>query len=213
MPSSIAHSRPIRELVLKVYSVENARMTSHKFARNSEQKGFGIEYINALYGYALMLTRNKVEAEDLVQETYARALEAQHRLRDDSNIKGWFFTILRNTWLNQIRKRRLAPQFVDVDGEEGGADLLPGRTRNSQEILISKENTEQVQSAIGRLSAEFREVILLREFEELSYQEIANVLNCPAGTVMSRLGRARAKLRTLLAEMSSQPLNSGKARR
>jgi RNA polymerase sigma-70 factor (ECF subfamily) len=188
-------------------------MTSHKFALNTEQKGFGIEYISALYGYALMLTRNKVEAEDLVQETYARALEARHRLRDVSNIKGWFFTILRNIWLNQLRRRKLEPEVVDVDGEEGGSDLLPGHTCNSQEILISKEDAEQVQSAIGRLSAEFREVILLREFEELSYQEIANVLNCPAGTVMSRLGRARAKLRTLLTEMSSQPLNSGKASR
>ena len=188
-------------------------MMSQKTARNSEQKGFGIEHINALYGYALMLTRNKVEAEDLVQETYARALEAQHRLRDDSNIKGWFFTILRNIWLNQIRKRKSGAQLVDFDDEEGRADLLPGHTRNSQEILISKENGEQVHSAIGRLSAEFREVILLREFEELSYQDIANVLNCPAGTVMSRLGRARAKLRTLLTEMSSQPPNSGKASR
>jgi RNA polymerase sigma-70 factor (ECF subfamily) len=186
---------------------------SQKFGQNSEQKGFGIEYINALYGYALMLTRNKVEAEDLVQETYARALEAQHRLRDASNIKGWFFTVLRNIWLNQIRKRKSGPHLIDVDAEEGGADLLPGHTRNSQEILIGKESAEQVQSAIRRLSAEFREVILLREFEELSYQEIANVLNCPAGTVMSRLGRARAKLRTLLTEMSSQPPNSGKASR
>jgi RNA polymerase sigma-70 factor (ECF subfamily) len=188
-------------------------MMFQRFGRTSEQKAFGIEYMNALYGYALMLTRNSVEAEDLVQETYVRALEARHRVRDDSNIRGWFFTILRNLWLNQMRKRKSTPQLVDVDGEEGGADLLPGRERNSQEILIGNEDAEHVRIAIGRLPSEFREVILLREFEELSYQEIANVLNCPAGTVMSRLGRARAKLRILLAETSSQPLSYGKASR
>ncbi|WP_158942944.1 sigma-70 family RNA polymerase sigma factor [Granulicella sp. S190] len=188
-------------------------MMFQKVGRNSENEGFGIEYLDSLYGYALMLTRNSVEAEDLVQETYVRALKAQHRLREDSNIKGWFFTILRNIRLNEIRKGKTGPHLVDVDGEEGGADLLPGHTRNSQEILIGKEDAEQVQVAIGRLSAEFREVILLREFEELSYQEIAVVLNCPAGTVMSRLGRARAKLRTLLAETSSQPLSYRKASR
>jgi RNA polymerase sigma-70 factor, ECF subfamily len=185
-------------------------MMFHKVGRDGEKEAFGLEYINALYGYALMLTRNSAEAEDLVQETYVRALEAQPRLREDSNIKGWFFTILRNLWLNQLRKRKSGPTLVDVDGEEGGADLLPGQTRNSQEILLGKEDAERVQAAIDQLSTEFREVILLREFEELSYQEIANVLNCPAGTVMSRLGRARAKLRVLLVEAPSQSQHYGR---
>ena len=85
-----------------------------RFARTSEQKAFGIEYMNALYGYALMLTRNSVEAEDLVQETYVRALKAQHRLREDSNIKGWFFTILRNIWLNQMRKGKSGKVWVSM---------------------------------------------------------------------------------------------------
>jgi len=188
-------------------------MMFQRVGRISENEAFGIKYMDALYGYALMLTRNSFEAEDLVQETYVRALEAQHRLREDSNIKGWFFTILRNIWLNQIRKGKSGPQLVDVDGEEGGADLLQAHALNSQEILIGKEDAEQVQFAIGRLSAEFREVILLREFEELSYQKIAVVLNCPLGTVMSRLGRARAKLRTLLGETSCRPPGYGKASR
>jgi RNA polymerase sigma-70 factor, ECF subfamily len=148
-----------------------------------------------------------------VQETFVRALEAQHRLREDSDIKGWFFSILRNIWLNQIRKGKSGPQLVDVDGEETGADLRQSYERNSQEILIGKEDAEQVQFAIGRLSSEFREVILMCEFEELSYRGITVVLNCPAGTVMSRLGRACAQLRTLLGETSSRPLGCGKASR
>jgi RNA polymerase sigma-70 factor (ECF subfamily) len=91
-----------------------------------------------------------------------------------------------------------------MDGEDGSVGLLPGYTRNSQEILIDQEGAEQVQAAVGKLSTEFREVILLRQFEELSYKEIASVLNCPIGTVMSRLGRARSHLRTLLDEAMSQ---------
>jgi RNA polymerase sigma-70 factor, ECF subfamily len=173
-------------------------MMFQKADRNKHADAFGLEYIDALYGYALMLTRNRVEAEDLVQETYVRALEAQHRLRKDSNVKGWILTILRNLWLNQLRKRKSEPLLVEMDGQEGGADYVPGNALDSYEILAGKEDVKRVQVAIGQLSTEFREVILLREFEELSYQEMATVLDCPMGTVMSRLGRARAKLRVLL---------------
>src|SRR5580698_7883347 len=121
------------------HSVENAGMTFHRVER-SEQEASGFEYINALCGYALMLTRNSAEAEDLVQETYVRALEAQHqRLPEDSNIKGCFFTILRDLWLNQLRKRKSEPTLIDVDGEDGGTDLVPGHIRNSEEILIGQD--------------------------------------------------------------------------
>jgi RNA polymerase sigma-70 factor, ECF subfamily len=165
----------------------------------------GIENIDGLYGYALVLSRNRTEAEDLVQETYVRALEAVNRLRENSNIKGWMFTILRNLWLNELRKRRSTPQVVEIDGEDNPSDVLAGNTKNSHEIFVSNEDSERVHMAIAKLPIEFREIIVLREFEELSYQEIADVLACPVGTVMSRLGRARAKLRSILTEMESAP--------
>ena len=79
---------------------------------------------SGLYGYAMALTRNQAEAEDLVQETYVRAMQAMQRLRADSNIKGWFFTILRNTWFNQLRKRRNAPQMVEIEAEDGIANNM-----------------------------------------------------------------------------------------
>lgn len=151
----------------------------------------------------MVLTRNRTEAEDLVQETYVRALEAAGRLRANSNIKGWLFTILRNLWLNELRKRRSSPTFVEVDGDDGSADTLAGNHKDAHEIFVSSEHAVAVQSAINDLPWEFREILILREFQELSYQEIASVLGCPAGTVMSRLGRARAKLRTLLQEVWS----------
>lgn len=161
------------------------------------------ENVDGLFGYAMVLTRNRAEAEDLVQDTYVRALEAAGRLREHSNIKGWMFTILRNLWFNQLRKRRNAPAAVELDGDEHTAESLIGNGRDAHDIYVSNEDSEIVRCAIDELSVEFREIILLREFEQLSYQEIADVLGCPAGTVMSRLGRARAKLRTVLAEMWS----------
>src|SRR5277367_290786 len=85
----------------------------------------GVEHIDGLYSYALVLTRNRSEAEDLVQETYVRAIGAMGRLRPESNVKSWLFTILRNVWLNQLRQRRSAPEIVDmeVDGIRGGLDV------------------------------------------------------------------------------------------
>jgi RNA polymerase sigma-70 factor, ECF subfamily len=133
------------------------------------------QHIDGLYSYALALSRSRVDAEDLVQETYVRAIPAVRRLRKESDAKGWMFTILRNIWLNQLRQ------------PEPHARLL------------TSLDQDQVRQAVSRLPVESREVILLREFEDLSYQEIAGVLKCPIGTVMSRLGRARSELRALLS--------------
>jgi RNA polymerase sigma-70 factor (ECF subfamily) len=159
----------------------------------------GVEYLDALYSYALVLTRNHAEAADLVQETYVRALPAMGRLRVGSNTKSWFFTILRNVWLNELRKWRNGPQLVEIDLADGVADSVVEPSRNSHDLYVSKIEAEQVRAAIQELSVDFREIILLREYEELTYQEIASILKCPVGTVMSRLGRARAKLRILLS--------------
>jgi RNA polymerase sigma-70 factor (ECF subfamily) len=155
----------------------------------------GIEYLDGLYSYAMVLSRNHAEAEDLVQETYVRALQALGRLR-----ASWLFTILRNLWLNQLRKRRNGPQMVEIEVGDGVANSIAEPSKDSHDLYVSKVEAEQVRAAIQELPVESREIILLREYEDLSYQEIASVLDCPVGTVMSRLGRARAKLRVLLSE-------------
>jgi RNA polymerase sigma-70 factor, ECF subfamily len=160
----------------------------------------GVEYLDGLYSYALVLTRNHAEADDLVQETYVRAMQAMGRLRAGSNMKGWLFTILRNVWFNQLRKWRNGPQMVEIEVGDGAADSIVEPSKDSYDLYVSKMEAEQVRAAIQELSVEFREIILLREYEDLSYLEIASVLDCPVGTVMSRLGRARAKLRALLSE-------------
>jgi RNA polymerase sigma-70 factor, ECF subfamily len=157
-----------------------------------------LENIPGLYSYAMVLTRNPAEAEDLVQETYVRAIPAMARLRKDSNLKGWLFEILRNVWFNQLRQRRSRPVVVPVDTGNDPIDNLVDPRKDSYETYASKVERVRVQAAIQKLPEVFREIILLREFEELSYQEIAQILHCPAGTVMSRLARARSQLRELL---------------
>jgi RNA polymerase sigma-70 factor (ECF subfamily) len=160
----------------------------------------GVEYLDGLYSYALVLTRNHAEADDLVQETYVRAIQAMGRLRAGSNMKGWLFTILRNVWFNQLRKWRNGPQMVESEVWDDVANSIVEPSKDSYDLYVSKMEAEQVRTAIQELPVEFREIILLREYEDLSYLEIASVLDCPVGTVMSRLGRARAKLRAALSE-------------
>ncbi len=154
-------------------------------------------HIDGLYCYAMSLTRDPAFASDLVQETYLRAIPAAQRLREESNVKSWLFTILRNIWLNKLRELKARPILVSLDEEEGQYVAID-TTEDPHTQYMVKDNVLRVRSAIEQLPIEFREVILLREYEELSYREIAGVLGCPAGTVMSRLSRARKQLRALL---------------
>ena len=157
-----------------------------------------LEHIDGLFAYAIVLTRNSFEAEDLVQETYVRAIEAMGRLREHSNVKAWLYTILRNIRLNQVRQRRTRPKLVELDAHENAADLVIDSARDPHALYVNKVEKQQVRVALHQLSEEYREIIALREYADLSYQEIATLLDGPAGTVMSRLARARSKLGTLL---------------
>lgn len=165
------------------------------------------EYLDGLYGYAIVLSRNSTEAEDLVQETCLRALRAIGGLRADGSVKGWLFTILRNIWLNQLRQRRTAPDLIELDADENGAYEPADGAEDPYSAYANRVEREQVRAAIHQLPQEFREIILLREYEELSYQEIAALLDCPPGTVMSRLARARARLRELLSRAEQEEVS------
>ena len=156
-----------------------------------------LEHIDALYGYALALTHNITEAEDLVQDTYLRAASAAHRPDVHSNLKGWMFVIMRNAWLNELRHQKNGPKFVDL--ETTGPPPVDQLQETPHVVYLRKLEREQVQQAIESLPDAYREIIVLRDIEGFTYQEIAMVLNCPAGTVMSRLGRARGKLRKVLS--------------
>jgi len=167
-----------------------------------------LDHVDALYRYALALTRAGSEADDLVQETYLRAVRAQSQLIPGSNLKSWLFVIMRNAWLNQLRHNRSGPHFVAYEGEDKAATQA---RRNDDPLVLYMRKVEgqEIREAIDALPAIYREIIVLRDIEGFTYQEIAALLECPAGTVMSRLGRARQKLRRSLTGRQPQAAARG----
>src|SRR3989442_9880030 len=155
-----------------------------------------------LYNFAHWLTRNRDEAEDLVQETYAKALKGFSSFRLGTNFRAWMYRILRNTFLTS-RTGLKAAMTLPLDSEADEPELALER-ETPETILIERSNWQLVQSAIDELPVHFREILLLCEVEEMSYQEIAETLSVPIGTVMSRLSRARKTLRDRLRRPQPQ---------
>ena len=165
---------------------------------NSVFAAAALEHVDALFGYAMTLTRDQTEAEDLVQETYLRAVRAANQPAPDSNVKAWLFVIMRNAWLNALRHRHSGLRVFEFEGEERAAEVASDMNTNPHVVYLRKLERQQVRDAIEKLPDAYREIVVLRDLEGFSYHEIATVLDCPAGTVMSRLGRARGKLREVL---------------
>jgi RNA polymerase sigma-70 factor (ECF subfamily) len=147
-----------------------------------------------LYNFARWLTQDTAEAEDLVQETYAKALRGFSSFQTGTNFRAWMYRILRNSFLSSRTGLKI---MVAIDGETEES-LLPAESTTPESILIAQVDCEAVQQALADLPVSFREVLLLCEVEEMSYQEIAETLAIPMGTVMSRLFRARKALRDLV---------------
>lgn len=147
-----------------------------------------------LYNFARWLTQDTAEAEDLVQETYAKALRGFSSFQLGTNFRAWMYRILRNSFLSS---RTGLKTMVVLDGESDET-LLPAESTTPESILITQQNRESVQQALADLPVPFREILLLCEVEEMSYQEIAETLGIAMGTVMSRLYRARMALRDML---------------
>src|SRR3984957_11442540 len=154
-----------------------------------------------LYNFARWLVRNSNDAEDLVQETYLKALRSFASFRPGTNFRAWMFQILRNTFLSS-RSRLDRLMTVAMDSEEEGSELAVN-TETPEVVLMNRSNSQLVQRAIGDLPVHYRETLLLCEVEEMSYQEIAEVLSIPIGTVMSRLARARRGVRQSLLSVSA----------
>src|SRR5208282_2382794 len=146
-----------------------------------------------LYNFAHWLTQNREEAEDLVQETYAKALKGFSSFHAGTNFRAWIYRILRNTFLTSCTGLK-ATMTVPLDPEEDGPELAVERD-TPETILFERSDRELLQRAIDELPVYFREILLLCEVEEMSYQEISATLAIPIGTVMSRLSRARGALR------------------
>jgi RNA polymerase sigma-70 factor, ECF subfamily len=152
-----------------------------------------------LYNFAHWLTQNREEAEDLVQETYVKALKGFSSFQPGTNFRAWIYRILRNTFFTS-RTGLKATATVPLD-LESDQDVLPTVRDTPENVLLQRSDQELVREALGRLVVPHREVLLLCEFEEMSYQEISATLAVPIGTVMSRLSRARRALRDTVQEL------------
>jgi len=152
--------------------------------------------LTPLYNFAHWLTHNREEAEDLVQETYLKALKGFASFERGTNFRAWMYRILRNTFLTS-RSGLSMKMTIPLDHEEDAT----GRMHDTPEaVLLARADQQMVQSALERLPVQFREVMVLCDIEEMSYQEIAEIVGIPIGTVMSRLSRARKSMRELLVE-------------
>ena len=176
------------------------------FGRSSPDPAFAAEvlgHLEPLYGTALRLTRNREDAEDLVQDTVVKALRFADRFNRGTNLRAWLYTILHNTWRN--RRRDAARDTVDVDSArvEQAASLPGGPTEleTPERILLRDTLDGDLQAALDSLPEVFREAVWLRDVDEFSYAEIAEMLGVPAGTVMSRISRGR---RLLLEKLSDR---------
>jgi RNA polymerase sigma-70 factor, ECF subfamily len=170
-----------------------------------------LENLSALYGFAMTLSRNRTDAEDLVQEACLRAIKGMTHTAIKSDPKVWLFTILRNVWINEWRRRANGPEFILLGKSRvDGGPLQPWLSdeRERPEDHFERDVTSgRIRLAISGLPEMFREVVVLRYFEGFSYRQIASILGCPAGTVMSRLNRARAELRAVLDEKNNALIN------
>jgi len=156
-------------------------------------------HFERLYNFACWLTQDRQEAEDLVQETYAKALKGFSSFQAGTNFRAWIYKILRNTFLTSRTGLKAAATLpLDLEGED---QSLPAVRETPESILLQRSDWQLVQQGMEQLPVAYREVLLLCEVEEMSYQEIAATLAIPMGTVMSRLSRARRALRDSVGKM------------
>jgi RNA polymerase sigma-70 factor (ECF subfamily) len=168
-------------------------------------------YMAALYAAALRMTRNPADAEDLVQETYLRAYRGFGGFREGTNLKAWLYRILTNTFINQYRAKKRRPDQVDLDDVEdfyifrrlGGLEAADAERTAETEALESMPDAE-VKQALESIPEQFRMAVILADIEGFSYKEIADILDVPIGTVMSRIHRGRRQLQKLLWDYATE---------
>lgn len=168
-----------------------------------------LTYIDSLYRTALRMTRNPADAEDLVQEAYLRAFRSLHQFKEGTNLRAWIFRIMTNAFINEYRKRSRRPQSSSLDDLEEfylydhliDSGMQPTSER-PEDVVLSQITTDDVIGAMDELSDDFRNVVMLADVEGFTYREIADILDIPVGTVMSRLYRARRKLQQELYDFA-----------
>ncbi len=161
-----------------------------------------LPHLDAAYNYARWLTKNDTEAQDVVQDACVRAMRYFATLRD-SDARAWLFAIVRNTWYSRLSRSATVMESTPLDDPR---DDRPDEALDPEALLLQRQAVGRVRMALEQLPPDFREVIVLRELEGLSYKEIASVVQVPIGTVMSRLARGRDRLLQVLK--GSTPLET-----
>jgi RNA polymerase sigma-70 factor (ECF subfamily) len=164
-----------------------------------------LSHLDALYSLARWLARDPTQAEDLVQETYLRALRAAHQFQAGTNLRAWMFQIMRNTFISQMKRKKWEPDQIDpeaLDGLLAQRGSWGGEARAGQGLAGPADGTAglDLTAALDRLPEEYRTVVLLADLEDFTMPEIARIMECPVGTVKSRLFRARGILKELLRD-------------
>ncbi len=192
-------------------------MSKLRRAKPDDQEAFAAEvlrYLEPLYGTALRLTRNRADAEDLVQDTVVKALRFTDRFTPGTNLKAWLYTILHNTWRNRRRDASREPVDVDSERVDEAATQVggPAEADTPERILLRETLDADLQRALDALPEAFREAVWLRDVEEFSYAEIADMLEIPIGTVMSRISRGRRHLFASLGAVQKSAIDKARVK-
>ena len=190
------------------YGVPISLLGSVLDKRTKEFEDLVLEHIDMMYAVALRLVRNPADAEDLTQNTLVKALRFHDKFKHGTYIKAWLLTILRNTFINEYRRKARHPVFVELSGNEAAAETKPDPnipfepSKGNPEDLLELLDDE-VRNALLSIPEDFRLAVIMADIEDKSYREIADIMECPLGTVMSRLYRGRKLLRERLEEYAS----------